>query len=131
MTQQSENPEDQTPQQVQQEVERELFGKWTILLRNASGMLAIVTLCITSILNGYTTHLSVADKGIWPSEITLLITNVGLVVVAWTWMNANKTISTIMQATDFTDRVRNRIADVISTEKKGGTKPSDSDTSNG
>lgn len=131
MSQQPETPEDTTPQQVQQEVERELFGKWTILLRNASGMLAIFTLCVTSLLNGYTTHLSVADKGIWPSEITLLITNVGLVVVAWTWMNANKTISTIMQGTDLTDRLRNRLADAISTDKKGNAKPSDNDTSNG
>lgn len=110
-------------------IERELFGKWTIMLRNIGGITAILTMCITSILNSYTTHLSVADKGIWPSEITLLITNVGLVVVAWTWVNANKTIATIIGGTNLTDRIRNRVAGIISTEKKPEPPP-DADTRN-
>jgi len=84
-------------------------------------MLAIITMCITSLLNGYTTHLSVSVKGEWPSEITIFITNIGLVVVAWTWVNANKTISTIMQGTDLTDRLRSRAADII----RPGNKPPD------
>jgi hypothetical protein len=83
-------------------------------------MLAIITMCITSVINAYTTHLSVSDKGIWPSEITIMLTNIGLVVVAWTWVNANKTISTIMQGTDLTDRLRNRAADFIRSPNKGG-----------
>ena len=110
-------------------IERELFGKWTIMLRNLGGIVTIFTMCITSILNSYTTHLSVASKGIWPSEMTLVITNIGLVVVAWTWVNANKTISTIMEGTNLTDRLRNRVADIISTDKKPDT-PSDTDTRN-
>lgn len=110
-------------------IERELFGKWTIMLRNVGGIVTIFTMCITSILNSYTTHLSVSDKGIWPSEMTLIITNIGLVVVAWTWVNANKTISTIMEGTNLTDRLRNRVADIISTDKKPDTTP-DTDTRN-
>lgn len=111
-------------------IERELFGKWTIMLRNIGGIVTIFTMCITSILNSYTTHLSVADKGIWPTELTLVITNIGLVVVAWTWVNANKTISTIMAGTDLTDRLRNRLADVISTDKKPPPPATDTDTRN-
>lgn len=89
-------------------------------------MLAIITMCITSVVNAYTTHLSVADKGIWPSEITILLTNIGLVVVAWTWVNANKTISTIMQGTNLTDRLRNRAADFIRTKDSNGAPDNDS-----
>lgn len=110
-------------------IERELFGKWTIMLRNVGGIVTIFTMCITSILNSYTTHLSVSNKGIWPSEMTLIITNIGLVVVAWTWVNANKTISTIMEGTNLTDRLRNRVADIISTDKKADTTP-DTDNRN-
>lgn len=112
------------------EIERELFGKWTIILRNLGGMLAIITMCVTSVLNGYTTHLSVSVKGEWPSEITMFITNIGLVVVAWTWVNANKTISTIMQGSDLTHRLRNRLADAISTDKKDPSSSNNSDNRN-
>ena len=131
LNQQPETPiEDKTPVQVQGEIERELFGKWTIMLRNIGGILAIITMCVTSILNGYTTHLSVSDKGIWPSETTIFITNIGLVIVAWTWVNANKTIATIFQATDLTDRWRNRVANVISTDKKEPQAPNSDEQRN-
>lgn len=122
--------EENTPNQPGSEIERELFGKWTIILRNLGGMLAIITMCVTSVLNGYTTHLSVSVKGEWPSEITMFITNIGLVVVAWTWVNANKTISTIMQGSDLTHRLRNRLADAISTDKKDTSAPASNDNRN-
>jgi hypothetical protein len=108
-------------------IERELFGKWTISLRNLGGILSIITMCIVAVWNVYTTHLSVKDNQIWPSEWTLIIVNVGPVICAWTWVNANKTISTILQGTGFTNRLRNRLADVISTEKK----PSGDNSTNG
>ncbi|MNG47122.1 hypothetical protein D3C79_49890 [compost metagenome] len=99
-------------------IERELFGKWTISLRNLGGILSIITMCVVAVFNVYTTHLSVKDGGEWPSELTLVIVNIGPIICAWTWVNANKTISTIMQGSGLTDQLRNRLANVISTDKK-------------
>lgn len=118
------------PQKSVGEIERELFSKWTIILRNLAGALSILTMCIVAIVNVYTTHLSVVDGREWPSEFTLLILNIGPIICAWTWVNANKTISTIMQGTNLTDRLRNRVADIISTDKKPPQPPPDGSGSN-
>ena len=48
-------------------IERNLFGKWTIRLRNLGGILATITLCVTAIFNCYTTHISVAAGHGFPS----------------------------------------------------------------
>ncbi|ASU03576.1 hypothetical protein RISINGSUN_94 [Erwinia phage vB_EamM_RisingSun] len=96
-----------------QGLERNLFGKWTIRLRNLGGIVATITVCAMAVLNGYTTHVSVSSKIGWPSELTMFIMNIGPIVVAFTFMNANKTISTIMQFKSVAEKLRTKAADVI------------------
>ncbi|EBV8434188.1 hypothetical protein AVA65_08055 [Salmonella enterica subsp. enterica serovar Minnesota] len=96
-----------------QGLERNLFGKWTIRLRNFGGIVATLTVCAMAVLNGYTTHVSVSSKIGWPSELTMFIMNIGPIVVAFTFMNANKTISTIMQFKSVAEKLRTKAADVI------------------
>lgn len=120
MSQQSnENPqgppvtEDPSLLDHDQGLERNLFGKWTIRLRNLGGIIATLTVCVTALFNSYTTHISVSGKSGWPSEFTMLIMNIGPIVVAFTFMNANKTISTIMQFRSVAQKIRAKAADII------------------
>jgi len=95
-------------------IEREVFGMWSVMLRNAGGILAAVTTCIIAIVNAYTTYMSVNSGHGWPSETTMFIANVGPIVVAWTFMNSSKTISTIMQVHGVQDRLKNAMSGFIS-----------------
>lgn len=94
-------------------IEREVFGMWSVMLRNAGGILAAVTTCIIAIVNAYTTYKSVTGGNGWPSETTMFIANVGPIVVAWTFMNSSKTISTIMQVRGVQDRLKNAMTGFV------------------
>lgn len=94
-------------------LERDLFGKWTIRLRNLGGIVATLTVCAMAALNGYTTHVSVSTGVGWPSDTKMFIMNVGPIVVAWAFMNVNKTISTIMQSRTIATKLRQKAADII------------------
>lgn len=98
-------------------IERNLFGKWTIRLRNLGGILATITLCVTAIFNCYTTHISVAAGHGFPSNTQLFIMNVGPIIVSWTFMNVNKTISTIMRFKSEVDKLREKLAGVVAPKK--------------
>lgn len=91
-------------------IEREVFGKWSVLLRNLFGATAVWTLCLSAIANAWTTNVSVTEHGQWPSEISMIVMNIGPIVVAWTWMNANKTLSTLMEFVPLGNRIRSRVA---------------------
>lgn len=95
-------------------IEREVFGMWSVMLRNAGGIAAALTTCIIALVNAYTTYMSVTAGNGWPSETTLFITNIGPIVVAWTFMNSSKTISTIMQVHGVQDRLKNAMSGFIS-----------------
>jgi hypothetical protein len=95
-------------------IEREVFGMWSVMLRNAGGILAATTTCIIAIVNAYTTYMSVNSGHGWPSETTMFIANIGPIVVAWTFMNSSKTISTIMQVRGVQDRLKNAMSGFIS-----------------
>lgn len=82
-------------------------------MRNAFGALTVWTLCLSALANAWTTNLSVKEHGQWPSEISMIIMNVGPIIVAWTWMNANKTISTLMELMPLGNRIRSRMASAI------------------
>ena len=94
-------------------LERNLFGKWTIRFRNLGGICATLTVCLAAIWNCYTTHISVSGGFGWPSDTKMLIMNVGPIVVAWAFMNVNKTISTIMQFKSVADKLRGKAAEMI------------------
>ena len=94
-------------------LERELYGKWTIMLRNVGGFLAAVTTCAIAIMNAYSTHVSIKNGGGWPDMLIMLIANVGPIVVVWTFMGSSKTISSILQTEGIGDSVRKRVANAI------------------
>lgn len=94
-------------------IEREVFGMWSVMLRNAGGITAALTTCIIALVNAYTTYMSVTGGNGWPSETTLFITNIGPIVVAWTFMNSSKTISTIMQVRGVQDRLKNAMSGFV------------------
>jgi hypothetical protein len=94
-------------------IEREVFGMWSVLLRNAGGITAAMTTCIIALVNAYTTYMSVTGGTGWPSETTMFIANIGPIVVAWTFMNSSKTISTIMQVRGVQDRLKNAMSGFI------------------
>jgi hypothetical protein len=104
-------------------IERELFGMWTILLRNVGGFTAVITACVIAVFNAFTTYQSVKSGGQWPSEMSLFITNIGPVIVGWTFMNSSKTISTIMQVKGVTDRLRNSLSTALATKDKTDPPP--------
>lgn len=104
-------------------LEREVFGKWTVMLRNLVGTLSVATLCFVAILNAYTIHLSVSNGKDWPDNTALLIIYIGNVIIAWTWINANKTLETLLSSTSLSDKIRGRVAGFI--EPKDKTPPSD------
>lgn len=90
-----------------------MFGKWSVMLRNIFGAVTVWTLCIAALANAWTTNVSVKDHGQWPSEISMIVMNVGPIIVAWTWMNANKTIATLMELMPVADKIRSRVASAI------------------
>lgn len=103
-------------------LERELFGKWTVFLRNLGGIIAVIVVCATAIFNSYTIFISVSQHQVWPSEMSMFIMVVGPVICSWTFMNSSKTIQTIMQIKGVSGKVRNRMAAVLATEDVKVTK---------
>jgi hypothetical protein len=83
------------------------------MLRNAGGIAAAMTTCIIALVNAYTTFMSVNSGHGWPSETTMFIANIGPIVVAWTFMNSSKTISTIMQVRGVQDRLKSAMSGFI------------------
>lgn len=94
-------------------IEREIFGKWTLILRNFAGVVAVLVVCTTALFNSYTINQSVSKYGEWPSELSMLIMMVGPIVVSWSWINASKIITTILEGTGGLTRLRERAAKML------------------
>ena len=94
-------------------IEGEVLGSWTIRLRNLGGIVAAITTCVVAILNGVTTHMSVTAGHEWPSDLTMLIVNIGPIIIGWSYMQTNKTISAILGSETSATRIRRKMADVI------------------
>lgn len=107
-----------TPSSSDGGIERELFGKWTVWLRNIGGLLAVIVVCAMGIFNSYTIFISVKDHQTWPSETSMFIMVVGPVICSWSWMSVNKTLQTIFSGGDSFTKVRTKLADVISPKPK-------------
>lgn len=101
-----------------QGIEREVFGKWTILLRNFGGIIAVLVVCGMGIFNSYTIYLSVKDHQVWPSETSMFIMVVGPLICCWSWMSVNKTLTTIFSGGDSLTKLRSRVAAIIEPKPK-------------
>lgn len=104
-------------------IEREVFGKWTVILRNVTGALAVITTCVVAIMNSWSVNHSVTAGSGWPEMLIMLVMNVGPVIVAWTWINANKTLSTLLEGTSLTTKVRGKMADIIAPKEYQVVRP--------
>ena len=107
-------------------IERELYGKWTITLRNFCGVMAVLTTCLVAAMNGWTTYKSVSAGTGWPSDWAVIVVNVGPVICAWTYLSANKIITAILSSDTgegLATRLRRRVANAVD---PGGQQPSNS-----
>lgn len=98
-------------------LERELFGKWTVALRNIGGIFAVVVVCLMGLFNSYTIYLSVTANKVWPSETSMFIMVVGPVVASWSWMSVNKILQTILGGEGGFTKLRERAAKIIAPTK--------------
>lgn len=106
------------PPPVEGGVEREIFGKWKVLLINLGGILSVLVVCLTALINSFTIYLSVTTNGKWPSEMSMFIMMVGPVICAWGWMNVNGTLKTIMSQSGFSNKMRTKVAEIIAPKPK-------------
>lgn len=100
------------------ELETAVYGKNSIRFRNIAGFLAVLTTCICAVFNTYTVHVSVAQNGVWGSGWIIGIMNVGPIICAFAYLSVNKTITTILTGVGGLTHLRNKVANVISTDKK-------------
>lgn len=111
------NPEEQEldgdSQPIVGGIEREVLGKWTVLLRNLGGIIAVVVVSFMGVFNSYTIHVSVSQHDIWPSEMSMFIMVVGPVVVSWQFMNVSKTLTTIFGGASQFTKLRAKAAKFI------------------
>lgn len=116
----------ETPEEVIEEeltavnkgIETEVFGKWSAVLRNLLGALGVFTVCLGALANAWTTNVSVTQKGEWPSEVSMIVMNIGPIVIAWAFINTNKILATILGGEGITTKMRTRLADIIAPDKK-------------
>lgn len=81
-------------------VEKAMFNPWSVTLRNISGVIASLSVCAVSLWYTHITQLSIKSGQGWPDNMTLLIVNVGPILIAWSMVNVNKTISAIFGVKD-------------------------------
>lgn len=94
-------------------VERVVFSRATVWIRNIGGAFSTLVVNLTAIAYCYIVYESVSSKGIWPDNITMIIIGIGPIIIAWTIMNVNKTITTILGGENKTDKMRSKIANFI------------------
>ena len=109
-------------------IERELYGKWTITLRNFCGVMAVLTTCLVAAMNGWTTYRSVSAGTGWPSDWAVVVVNVGPIICAWAYLSANKVITAILSSDTgegLATRLRRRVANAVD---PGGESPNNNGT---
>lgn len=100
-------------QGVPPKVEEGVFGKWSVIIRNTAGIISTLVVCGTSVGFWWTTNISVTQNNVWPDTMTIMLTNIGPVMIAWAVINVNKTITTIFGARDSLALVRERLGRVF------------------
>jgi len=94
-------------------LEREVLGKWTVLLRNFGGIVAVLVVCAMGVFNSYTVFISVTQHQVWPSETSMFIMVVGPVICSWSWMNVSKIVNTVLGGAADLAKIRTRVAKII------------------
>lgn len=107
-----EHPQYDQPEKDGQ-VERVVFSRATVWIRNIGGAFSTLVVNLTAIAYCYIVYVSVSSKGVWPDNITMIIIGIGPIIIAWTIMNVNKTITTILGGENKTDKMRSKIANLI------------------
>lgn len=122
--------EERNASQVQDEVERGIFGDKSVRLRNIGGLFAVIVVCLTALANSYTIFLSVTNSNLWPSETSMFIMMVGPIVCSWSWLSVNKTLQTLFTGVDNVTKFRSKVADIIAPTKKDNDSPPSNDNRN-
>jgi hypothetical protein len=111
-------PVDSTPIEMPDKgIERALYGKWTLALRNLCGVFTVITVCVVAGFNAWTTNKSVSLGYGWPSDWVIITVNVGPIICAWAFLSASKVLTAILKTGDdgesISTRLRRRIAKVV------------------
>lgn len=94
-------------------LETEVFGTWSVRLRNFCGVLSVATCTVIANVGMWTVYESVMKGYGWPDKTTMFLIVVGPILVNWTYMNADKTIRTIISAGRNTGKLKEKITSLV------------------
>lgn len=94
-------------------LEKEVLDTDTVKYRNWMGVLSVLVICGTTVLNAYTTHFSVTNGHGWPSDLAIIFMNIGVVFIGWAFMRTNTIINSFLQVESAGTVFRRKAADLI------------------
>lgn len=97
--------------------EREIVGPTTVLLRAIAGAISTHVICFCSLLFTWTIHDSMLAEHVLPGDAQLLVIVVGPVITSWNFVRANATLNAVIKGTSAIDVWRNRLANMLSTQR--------------
>lgn len=95
------------------DVSEAVLGKWSNRVRNACGVVAVLTTCAVSGGGMIAIYDSVKAGQPWPSDITIFLLVAGPVVISWSYMNVNRLLSLLFDNKDGTIDIKERVAAFI------------------
>lgn len=95
-------------------LEGEILGNKSVKLRNIGGFLAVLTTCFISVVNAYITFHSVINGHGWPSDVTMVITTIGTLIIGWTFMRSNIIINSLLSGEGAGTAIRRKMANLLS-----------------
>lgn len=98
-------------------VEREIIGPTTVILRAIAGFTATHVICFCSLLFTWTIHNSMIIGYRLPGDMQLFMVVIGPIITSWSFVRANATLTAVIEGASAIDRIRNKLAGVISTNK--------------
>lgn len=98
-------------------VEREIIGPTTVILRAVAGFTATHVICFCSLLFTWTIHNSMIIGYRLPGDMQLFMVVIGPIITSWNFVRANATLTAVIQGASAIDRIRNKLAGVLSTGK--------------
>lgn len=110
-----------TPQISREERERLaglFFSKWSMVIRNICGAASVGVMLYIAYLDAITTRISIEKGSGWPNDWHFFIYTIGPTIASLSFLNANKTISTILSVSSIKDK-----AQAIFSKKTNGVVP--------
>lgn len=95
-------------------LDHNVFGKTTVILRNFCGTIACITICIDAVINAYTVYVGVSSGAGYPGMGEMIMMNSGPIIIAWSFMNVNKIMQTLMKFKTVADELREKAVNVLS-----------------